>query len=127
MNCRSTSPTRSAVFCVFSLLFAGTLISCRADAPTDFRPLLDNAVRKHLHQVVIPPGTYRLPPGIDIKDAKNLKIIADGVTLVCTRLSRALSFDNCANVTLRGMAVDYDPLPFTQGKVTAIAPDLLIR
>jgi len=124
MNCPSISPICSAVFCLFSLLLVGPPVPGRAEAPTDFRPLIDNAVREGLPQVIIPPGTYRLAPGIDVKDAKNLTIIADGVTLVCTRLSRAISFSDCTNVTLRGLTVDYDPLPFTQGKVTAIAPDL---
>ncbi len=96
----------------------------RSETPADSRPLLLDAVHKGRPQVVIPPGTYRLPPGIEIRDAKNLKIIADGVKLVCTRLSRALDFIHCANVTLRGLTVDYDPLPFTQGKVTAVAADL---
>jgi hypothetical protein len=103
-------------------LACGVFVPVHA-APADFRPLLDNAVKKGLRQVTIPPGTYRLPPGIEIDDAKNLKIIADGVTLVCTKLTRAINFSHCTKVTLRGLTVDYDPLPFTQGKVTAIAPD----
>jgi hypothetical protein len=32
-------------------------------------------------------------------------------------------FQDCTNVTLRGLAVDYDPLPFTQGKIIALATD----
>ena len=106
-----------------ALLFSASLIPIVAQTPSDFRPLLDNAVREGLSQVVIPPGTYRMAPGIEIKDAKNLKIIADGVTLVCTRLGRAINIENCANVTLRGLTVDYDPLPFTQGRITSVAPD----
>lgn len=100
------------------------LVAAAHAEPPDFRPLLQDAVHKGLPKVVIPPGTYHLPPGIEVRDARNLTIIADGVTLVCTKLSRALSFSHCANVTLRGLTVDYDPLPFTQGEVTAIAPDL---
>jgi hypothetical protein len=95
-----------------------------AQAGTDVRALLADAVKKGLPQVVIPPGTYRLAPGIDIHGAKDLRIVADGVTLVFTKLSRGFDFSHCANVTLRGLTVDYDPLPFTQGKVTAVAPDL---
>jgi Right handed beta helix region len=107
-----------------ALVFSAFVIPVGAQTTIDFRPLLDNAVRKGLPLVVIPPGTYHLAPGIEVRDAKKLKIVADKVTLVCTRLSRAISFDHCADVTLRGLTVDYDPLPFTQGKVTAVASDL---
>ena len=99
-----------------------------AQGSDDFRALLENAINKGDAQVVIPPGTYRLAPlsgntTVDVNGAKNLTIIADGVTLICTRLTRAVAFTHCANVTLRGLTVDYDPLPFTQGTVTQIAPD----
>jgi len=117
MNLFSSSRLPAIILvCVFAF-------PCRAET-TDVRLLLDDAAKKGLPQVVIPPGTYRLAPGIVIRDAKNLKIIADGVTLVFTQLSRGISFSHCTGVTLRGMAVDYDPLPFTQGEVTAVAPDL---
>jgi hypothetical protein len=122
----SSSLARATFFRLVSLLFvllACSLFAPGRAAPADFRPLLDRAVRNGWHKVVIPPGTYRLAPSVEIDDAKNLKIIADGVTLVCTKLSRAVNFSHCTNVTLRGLTVDYDPLPFTQGKVTAIAPD----
>ncbi|MDR1281236.1 MAG: right-handed parallel beta-helix repeat-containing protein [Opitutaceae bacterium] len=35
----------------------------------------------------------------------------------------AFALDHCENVTLRDFSVDYDPLPFTQGKITAVNRD----
>jgi hypothetical protein len=52
-----------------------------------------------------------------------VEIIAENVEMVCTSTVSALYFENCTNVTLRGLTVDYDPLPFTQGKIIAMAPD----
>lgn len=98
-------------------------------AAADFRPLLEAAVREKRSEVVIPPGTYRLKPvggsrsHVVVRGAENLVIDATGVTLVCERLTQAVSLENCRNVTLRGLAVDYDPLPFTQGTITRIADD----
>lgn len=73
-------------------------------------------------EIVIPPGTYRTPAGgIKLTGLRDVHIKADGVTLLATNpKSTALSFENCTNVTLQGLTVDYDPLPFTQGTLTSI-------
>lgn len=97
--------------------------------PNDFRPLVREAVLRGLPRVVIPPGIYRLAPDAGgkvvwpLKNVHNLAIIADGVTLVSTVLTRAIDLDHCENVTLQGFTLDYDPLPFTQGTVVAVAED----
>ncbi|HEX4084841.1 MAG TPA: right-handed parallel beta-helix repeat-containing protein [Chthoniobacteraceae bacterium] len=109
-----------------------TLLAClavSARAEDDFRPLVSAAVRSHAQRVVIPPGVYRMAPhGGDrtvwsIDKAHDIVIVADGVTLVSTQLTRAIDLRDCRNVTLQGITVDYDPLPFTQGTVTAVAGD----
>ena len=68
-----------------------------------------------------------LPAGdntfLHLKGLHDLTIVADGVRLVCTYRTRAITFDHCSNVTLQGVTVDYDPLPFTQGDIVAIAND----
>lgn len=104
------------------LVFATpTACICGEDAlPT---ALLKEAIAREQSRVVIPSGVYRMPPGIVIADAKDLQIIADGVTFVFTRLSRGIEFERCTNVSLQGLTIDYDPLPFTQGRVIASAKD----
>ncbi len=100
-----------------------------AQTPPDFRPMLREAVKNGQRRVVIPPGVYRLAPeagqGViwTLREAHDVEIIADGVTLIGTKLTRAVMFDRCRNVTLQGLTVDYDLLPFTQGTVAAVAPD----
>jgi hypothetical protein len=115
----------SAIF--LSLLGAASI--CRAAATDDPRTLLTAAIARGDSRVVIPPGIYRLAPDKDagivwrIHDVHDVQIVADNVTIVCTKRVRALMLDHCQNVTLSGLTIDYDPLTFTQGKVTAIADD----
>jgi hypothetical protein len=77
--------------------------------------------------IVILPGTYRIAPrGTEkahwtLSGLRDVEIVADGVTLVCTRRTRALHVAQCSNLTIRGLTVDYDPPPFTQGTITAVA------
>ncbi|MCW1924085.1 right-handed parallel beta-helix repeat-containing protein [Luteolibacter arcticus] len=104
------------------------LFSCSAVmALDDFRPMVAEAISKGEKKVIIPPGTYRLAPTgggkcvWTLQGLKDVEIIADGVTLVSTKLTRAVAIDRCTGVSLRGLTVDYDPLPFTQGTVTAVA------
>lgn len=93
------------------------------------RRLLREAIAGGANTAVIPPGTYRGFPEegtathIVIHGARNLHIVADGVTIICERLTRALELTRCENVTVHGMTVDYDPLPFTQGTILAVASD----
>ncbi len=72
--------------------------------------------------ITLPPGTYRLPKeGLLLRKLKGRTIHAEGVTLLGTDLSStALQFQECKDLTVTGLTVDYDPLPFTQGKLTAV-------
>jgi hypothetical protein len=95
----------------------------------DFRPIVAEAIAKGEKKILIPPGTYRLAPSGErkcvwtLQGAKDVEIIADGVTLVSTKLTRAVEISQCTGVTVKGLTVDYDPLPFTQGTVAAVADD----
>lgn len=98
--------------------------------PPDFRSAFAAALQRGESKIVIPPGTYRLAPlpGQKVVWCLNglhdKEIVADGVTLVATKLTRAVAIDHCERVSIRGLTVDYDPLPFTQGRVVAVAEDL---
>ena len=105
-------------------------LSCgTAMAIDDFRPMVAEAIAKGEKKIVIPSGTYRLAPANGGKcvwtlhGLKDVEITADGVTLISTKLTRAVAISHSTGVTLKGLTVDYDPLPFTQGEVTAVADD----
>ncbi|MCS2407474.1 LamG domain-containing protein [Bacteroides salyersiae] len=82
--------------------------------------IIQKAITEKKNKVTIPPGTYRgKAPFLNIK-ASDLEIIADGVTMVCETKVRALNFDQCKNITLRGLTIDYNPLTFTQGEIVEV-------
>lgn len=121
--------------CVVALSFVATLSSfstskATAEEPLDFRPAFAAALKRGETKIVIPRGTYRLAPDAGqkvvwtLQGLHNTEIVADKVTLISTKLTRAVAFDRCDGVTIRGLTVDYDPLPFTQGTVAAVADDL---
>jgi hypothetical protein len=101
----------------------------RAVASEDPRTLILAAITNGQPRVIIPPGIYRMGPDqetgivLRIHDAHDIEIVANGVTLICTKRVRALMFDHCRNITLHGLTIDYDPLTFTQGKVIGIGAD----
>ena len=78
-------------------------------------------------KIVIPPGRYRARPEggshLLFKEVHDVVIIAKDVEMVCTATVQAIGFNRCTNVTLRGLTIDYDPLPFTQGKIVALGKD----
>ena len=92
-------------------------------------PLFPSLRRFSRHGGGLPPGVYRLGPQSghgslwSIENAHDLTVVADGVTIIGTRLTRAVEIENCRGVTLQGLTVDYAPLPFTQGAVVAVAAD----
>jgi len=93
------------------------------------RSLVAEAVNRKVKEVIIPPGVYRGAPAegercvMRIQAAKELHIKADGVTMLCTKLARAIQIDNCQNLKISGLAIDYDPVPFTQGDIVKVAED----
>lgn len=81
--------------------------------------------------VVVPPGRYRVAPignsvyHVLLRDRNNVTIIADGVEMICTETVQAVRIENCTNLKLQGLSVDYDPLPFTQGRIVNISSNQL--
>lgn len=98
-----------------------------AERSEDLRALIARELAAGNKRIVIPPGRYRVQAErgshLLFSNLSDVEIIAENVELVCTSTVRALSFEDCSKVTLRGLTVDYDPLPFTQGKITAMAAD----
>ena len=93
----------------------------------DLPGFINTAIQAGSKRVVVPAGRYRVTPQAGhhllFKDLTDIEIVADGVEMVCTQTVQAIGFEHCRNVHLRGLTVDYDPLPFTEGRITALAPD----
>jgi len=114
-----------ALIAAGSCCHAGTTGS--APATFDLQRFINESLNSGARRIVVPPGRYRVLPQhsqhLVLRGLKDVEIITDGVEMVCTETTRALTISRCTNVVLRGLTIDYDPLPFTQGRITAISPD----
>ena len=78
-------------------------------------------------QIVIPPGVYKLPEPrggvyLSFDNMKNFRIIGKGVTLRRTDPTKGgIQFKHCRNVTLEGVTLRCDPIPYTQGRIIAMS------
>ena len=125
------------VFGIIFLLFNGNVIAStnqelstvntkKTFSMTKLRSIITNGLSNDVARIIIPPGIYRGNPEegkgahIVIRGVKNRQIIADGVTMICSSFERAITISNCSNIELRGLTIDYDPLPYTQGDIIAV-------
>lgn len=118
-------------------LFAPFAVACcflaasvdGADVAREFslQGFIDGEIRAGKERIVVPPGRYRVAPRrgthLFLKDLDGIEIVAAGVEMVCTQTTRAVVFENCRNLRFSGLTIDYDPLPFTQGRIVALGPD----
>ena len=104
--------------------------SAPAGMPFDLQGFVDKEIKAGAKRIVVPPGQYRVTPRdqqhLLLRELKDIQIVADGVEMICTETTRAITITHCTNVTLRGLKIDYDPLPYSQGRITAISADLQV-
>ena len=102
-------------------------IDVASGVPFDLQKLIDQELGAGNRHIVVPPGRYRVSPKnrqhLLLQNLQDTQIVADGVEMICTETTRALTIRGCTNVTLRGLVIDYDPLPFTQGRITGLSAD----
>jgi len=93
----------------------------------DLQRFIDTELQAGKKRIIVPPGHYRVMPHdrqhLVLRNLKDITIVADGVEMICTETTRALTITHCTNLTLRGLVIDYDPLPFTQGRISELASD----
>jgi hypothetical protein len=93
----------------------------------DLQGFIDARVAAGEKTVVIPPGRHLVTPRnkqhLLLRGLRDIVIEATGAELVCTETTRAITIEDCENLTLRGLVIDYDPLPFAQARITAISED----
>jgi hypothetical protein len=89
----------------------------------DLQPLVDRAIRSGQSEVRLPPGRQVSDRALRVVDAKNLTIRATGTRLVLANpVSAGVVVRRSTNVRIIGLAIDYDPLPFTQGRIIRADP-----
>lgn len=108
----------------------GTLANSEADAGPGIRQAIADAVAcKSPAEVVLEAGRYLIKPMenstycISIDNASDITIRGQHdkteIIIVDPR-GTFLYASTCQNVTVKDLKIDYDPLPFTQGRVAAI-------
>jgi len=96
-------------------------------ASIDPRKLILSEVAKGTKKITVPPGTYRLVQKdkvfLTLNGVSDTVIDCTGVTFIGLAHTAMLELENCRNVTIKGLAVDYNPLPFTQGVIKSVGAD----
>lgn len=112
-------------------IFCGLILNAGEPVPFDIQSFINSEIKAGKKRIVIPPGRYKVKPKerqhLVLKNLKDIEIIAEGVEMICAETTRAITISRCTNLTLRGLVIDYDPLPFTQGKITSFSPDKKIH
>ena len=111
----------------FGLLLSSASLAAEPRPAAELQAMVDKAIAAGHAELVVPPGEYRGPAVagavLTIDGAVNLALKADGVRLVATTLHPVVSIVNSKGLNVRGLTIDLDPLPFTQGEVIAVAGD----
>jgi hypothetical protein len=62
----------------------------------------------------------RLRPSIEVNGFIDLKIDGRGAELIGHDLATMFKFSNCNNISVTNLTTDWDPLPYTQGRVVKV-------
>jgi Right handed beta helix region len=63
--------------------------------------------------------TYRIKQPLQLKQLRDFELNGNEARLVNMTLGSTLLISGASHVTVRDLAIDYDPLPFTQGTISA--------
>ena len=89
----------------------------------DLQPLIDRAIRSGQSELRLPAGRQASDRALRIVGARNLTIRATGTRLTLSNpVSAAVVVRGSTKVRIIGLAIDYDPLPFTQGRIVRADP-----
>lgn len=109
-------------------------LGARGDGTNDDGPAIREAIERASRlgqgaRVLVPAGRYLFDsfhPGggnthLFLRDLRDLSLEGEADTvLVMRKIGPALRLQGCRNVAVRNIAIDYDPLPFTQGTIVAV-------
>ncbi|MHC5055324.1 MAG: hypothetical protein ACYTKD_11475 [Planctomycetota bacterium] len=99
--------------------------------PFDLQGFIDKELAAGKKRITLPPGRHRVTPRkrqhLLLADLEGVEIDARGAEMVCTETTRALTVYKCRDVTVRRLTIDYDPLPFTQGRIVSLSDDGLVH
>ena len=97
------------------------------EKPADMRTFIDGELAAGKKEIVVPKGRYYTTPKdgthLWFKNLSDVTVKAYGAELICTQTIAAIRIENCKNLRIEGLVIDYDPLPYTQGKIVSMSDD----
>ena len=105
------------------LLMHGAPTWAAADHPTlDLQTLMNQARDQGKQIVILPAGTFKVNHTTELdQNFETMTLTGLGkTTLIMTKLKPLLYFDGAKDISIDGITLDYDPLPFTQATITKI-------
>ncbi len=119
-----------SILCLISLshsALAAFPLEPREDGTVDLQGFIQSHLDHGNKTIVVPPGRYRVVPQgrvhLRFKNLEDVEVIMKGVEMVCTETTQAVEIADCTRLKISGLTIDYDPLPFTQGRITALGPE----
>ena len=92
----------------------------RPTSDTSLQEQLDRAVKDGKKTIELSAATYRLNETLRLRKLKDFTIDGRGAKLLMTSYVAAMHIEQCEELTIRNLTVDYDPLPHTQGTVLGV-------
>lgn len=122
-----TALARPAAGLLLALLVPA-LLPAQSPAPGNaLQRIIDAGLARGESVIRIPAGRYEVHPTkgthLRLHGLKDVTIEAAGVEMICKETTLAVHLKDCSNVRIHGLTIDYDPLPFTQGRIVEISPD----
>ena len=89
-----------------------------------FKSKIFNAYNSGASAVTLEEGTFYMNYNsgdefFELDNMNNFTINANNTRFIFTSGERAFTIKNCENLKIKGLSIDYWPLPFTQGTITA--------
>ena len=82
---------------------------------------INTACRAGKNFVTLARKEYRIPAGVKLTQVNNFTIDGNGARIVITDpRSQAFVLWRSGDITMKNLTIDYDPLPYTQGVITAV-------
>ena len=88
-----------------------------------FSGQVKDAIASGARSFRIPPGSYRLATGLQIEGANGFTLEGQDATLIFTPGAGGLRLEKCTACVVKGLTLDLDPLPYTQGTIVAVNKD----
>jgi hypothetical protein len=92
-------------------------------AANAIRDLINAAIASRQTEVTIPAGTYRVNEVLWLNRVNDFTVNAENVVMIMEVRTQAVSIANSRNLSIRGLTIDHQPLPYTQATITSHAAD----